>query len=299
MIDNQISIDVTARGWQDDGSESGILSVRPGTAPLVSFPLRSGATSGYQLGVPYESSGGATISNTFRTLGNADGTSQLLTITCPAADHSYVRLKFRKVRGRRFGVRWYFGSGSVQTPFTCWIDGVAYDVQFAPTNWRTGEVPTDHDPVAQWVCPDLLTDGEHDIDLVFLGDRPGGSSRNWILYGLLLDSMGGYTAPQRASGIYGPWTATVGWNTFAPSGVGWDANNVRVQEVFIFNGTGGAATVSFGSGAGADANRFMVFGSIPDGESRVHSFGDEGALWSPLYIKASAAVKIFVKARGL
>lgn len=289
------AIDPQAIGWRDDGTDQGALATQPALATLVPRSLRIGSTVNNFM--RFESGGGASISQSFRQLAGPSYAGHVCSITCPAADFSYVKIKLT-VYGRRFGVQWYYTSGQATEPFTVVIDGRAYEVPFSLRDPLSDSVVTLPDPFLQWVCPDLLDDTRHEVEIIFLGDRPAGSSRTWIMRNVLLDSSAGYVEQRPLDGIYGPVTATTSYSDFNPSAP-WDASNVRVVRVTVMNTAAHTVDISLATTA-ADASRF-VLKTVPANDMLTFDFSPNGIGLSPMYIKAStnSAAILWVQANNL
>lgn len=289
------ALDPQAIGWRDDGTDQGALATQPALATLVPRSIRLGSTVNDWM--RYESAGGATVANTFRTLKGQSYNGSLCTITCPAADFSYVKAKLT-VYGRRFGISWYYVTGQTTEPFTVVIDGKAYEVPFSLTDPLSGAVVTQVEPFLQWVCPDLLDDTRHEIEVIFLGDRPSGSSRSWIMRDVLLDSSAGYSPQRPLDTLQGPESATTSYQDFNLSAP-WDASNVRILKVSCVNTAAHSVDVSLAISA-SDSNRFAQK-TIGAGDTFVVDFAPNGVGLAPLYYKAStnSAVLIWVQANTL
>lgn len=288
-----ISINPHAIGLVDDGSESGALRTRPLEARMISQAFRCGSSS--SAGFRYEASGGASVTLTARVLQAKGYLGTVTSITCPAGDHSYVKVRLA-CYGRRFGLRWYYVTGQPTKAFTVVIDGQAYEVPTAAVDPLTGASVAAYDPLLQWLSP-LLDDSRHDIEIIFTGDRPTGSSNSWLMFAVLLDGWAGYEQQQPIYPIFGPWTVGTGWDTFAASSP-WDATNIRIRRAFFRNGSGSSATVYLAVGAGNDAN---IFHAATIAAGATSSIDLDDALWFPVYLKASAgsAISAFLQAQNI
>jgi hypothetical protein len=289
------ALDPQALGWRDDGTDQGALATQPALATLVPRSIRAGTTvNGF---MRYESAGGASIANSFRQLSGPSYAGHVCAITCPAADFSYVKVKLT-VYGRRFGVQWYYTTGQTTEPFTVVIDGKAYEVPFSLKDPLSQSVVTQPDPFLQWVCPDLLDDTRHEVEIIFLGDRPSGSSRTWIVRNVLLDASAGYVEQRPLDTLHGPVTATTSYADFNPSSP-WDPSNVRVVRVNLVNTAAHSVDIQLATSA-SDANRFALK-TIGAGDTAVFDFGPNGIGLAPMYLKAStnSAVLVWVQANNL
>jgi hypothetical protein len=169
----------------------------------------------------------------------------------PAFSASYVRFRSR-VWGRRFGVRWEWSSSRATAPFHVIIDGVPYTV--SPLNqdrdFISGVARTSRLPLTRWICPDILPDICHDVEILFDADVTGGAARTYVLHGVLLDSNYGYRRPDPMMGVYGPYPVTNAWTVFNPNTglLSWDIINCRFSKLIAYNSSGGDATINYGLG---------------------------------------------------
>ena len=241
----------------------------------------------------YENTGGS-IANTFRQLDGPSYAGHICAITVPAGNFNYVKVKLT-VYGRRFGVQWYYKSGQTTEPFTVVIDGRAWSVPFSLLDPLSQTVVTMPDPFLQWVCPDLLDDTRHEVEIIFLGDRPSGSSRTWIMRNVLLDSSAGYVAQRPLDTMHGPQTATTSYAAFAQAAP-WDSSNVRIVKFVCVNVSGSTATISLANTA-SDTTRFFQK-SIAAGDTVTLDLGPNGTGFAPFYIKSDTGSAVYVWAQA-
>jgi hypothetical protein len=276
-----------ARAWVDDGTESGALRVVP-ARNLVARAVRIGSSASAFM---RHENNGCTVSTVFAALKGADYASHYTSIQCPAGNYISTRI-FLNVYGRHFGLRWYWVSSYTDAPFDVIIDGRPYSVDVRNLEALTGSGSSDADPFFQWICPDVLDDERHQIEICFRGPTSG-TTRNYVVRDVLLDAGAGYERQLPALALHGPQTLTTSYAAVAPGSV-WGSPSVRLGKLFFFNYSGAAVTVSVASSA-SDSWRIAAK-SVPAGEGwEVDIGGSLGALATP-YVKASANTAVYLHA---
>jgi len=249
-----ISIDPQARGFRDDGTESGLTRfqiVRGGWKPM------SWRRGGYVTAV----GGTATVGGIGSLSGFAlwTGTSLQMTVPANAALGNGTTLGFW-VHGNRFALRYVTASGVVPG---CTIDGITYDV---PLSEATAVNPItlsgigyDESPLVE--VADDLGDGFHFVELSFPCAATG-STRSWVLHGYAVDNIEGYEEKSLEGRVGSAQVALTGTYQ-AMLGAATSTNIRTVRKLFFYNSTAGAIVATL---------RHITYGiiwskSVPAGEA--------------------------------
>lgn len=277
-----ISLDPQAIGWEDDGSDSGVVRTRLLRGDLVEVPFRS-------LQFYAELAGGATA--TYQSTGvysNPDGSGTGINVSVPpgVATGAGVRL-WLPFSGRAFGVRWRRDRASMAA-FSVAVDGQAVPVAsgLIPRLVAEGLTTQITDAQARAVTHDALPDdGPHLAELAFVSD-PGATSTVTV-YGVLLDSRVGYRQLPRVGQV-------VSTTVLTASAVEIPANRGNVltfrslRKVIYANTTAGAITVTVKNGANT-----IWAKSIAANDTAELDFGGAGLAPSAAYThQASAAASV-------
>ena len=230
--------DQQARGWRDDGTESGLIRVAGVRGNLVALPFLSTTYVGTAAG-----SASVKIFTQPAPGENRDGVGTYLQaqVLSSASLANYVFVRFW-ITGNVFGLRYSAPPG----PIGCMIDGIAYSLP----------VTTNIDPVSGaspggaiysgvegYVLADDLGPGRHLVELSFPAFLSG-STRTYKIHGYLVDAAAGYTPSK---------SLVVGFNsgkTAITATTGGTAQKISVtggylgfRKLFIYNTTGSPITI--------------------------------------------------------
>lgn len=236
--------DPFAIGWVDDGSQSGRLRTEDIVGNLVAISF---GPADFQ----EAHTGGASVLHTATTgLGEGNNSSQLIQLNCPAETigaTNFGRIQF-SVFGSRLGIRWSTNASTNPPDLCVMIDGVAYDVTLRPKTWDTYQDFTTYSSNNQWVCPDLLTDTEHQVEIIGIGTDSGtGALRTWYVFGFLASSKSGYQARRGNGAILGGTTGGVPMaltNAFVSMGYSTRNNMIAVAGILVSNSDTSAHTIT-------------------------------------------------------
>lgn len=228
-----ISLDPQAIGWQDDGSEAGVLRTQINRGDLVPVPF-STPTSYWleQVGAGFATYTSGSLPE------NLDGTATGLKLSVAHGLNNGVRVWY-PFRGRVFGLRWL--AKSSQTAGTSvTVDGVSVSLgdpipQALVAEGMTTQLGTELGAVLF----DDLPPGPHLAEIVMTSDPV--VDRALQLHGLLLDARAGYRAPTQGVAVLDSAACPTSATRIA-SGLNERASAVR--KVIYLNTGASPATVT-------------------------------------------------------
>ncbi len=230
-----ISVDPQARGFRDDGTESGINRIEIDRGGWKPMSWRRGAYTSSMAGT-------ATVGLVGSLSGSAlwTGSSVQATVPVNAAFGNGAVMGFW-FHGNKFALRYVTGSG---VPPGCTIDGISYDV---PLSEATAVNPItlsgvgyDEGPLVR--VADDLGEGFHYAELSFPG-ATSGSTRSWVLHGYGVDNIEGYE-DRSLEGRTGATQLTLTGTYQGMLSVTASTNVRTVRKLFFYNSTAGAITAT-------------------------------------------------------
>lgn len=256
-------------GKHDDGREGAILTkLAQGELVRVPFP-NTIATSTV----------GSSTASHGPTNANPDGSQHGYTLTVPAGLTQGASLR-GVVYGRVVGIRFQRSTSTTQLPFTLKVDGVIYAVRNSQARRNAALASLTDNEALFIIADDLLDDGPHTVEVSVAADAPGGSSRQVVLFGWLLEAAKGYSAyPQVGMFPSTPQAVTASAVTITASGF-------SVRKLCFFNTSGADRIVTVKNGA----NTFKTI-TVPTAAPGYaeHDFGQAVDLSSGWTVQADAA----------
>jgi hypothetical protein len=167
-------------GVVSDGTEAGVVRVATVRSGLVPVPWRSTEYS--------TNSSGASVSLNSDTLGHWETGQANLFASLTSATGAYVTIKVR-FYGRAFGIVGNPSGTYGWTNVRVLIDGAAYSLPTHRTQFDLGTAIAQPNPHAAYIVADDLEDGEHQAEIVCLGN---GLAQSFNLYGYLCEARAGY-----------------------------------------------------------------------------------------------------------
>lgn len=229
-MNDDVGIDPLQRAQLDDGTEMGRKFTEEKVGGLAAMPFYPESYTTV----------GSTISYlTDTSLGNGDRTGSLISVTlstAAAGAGTFGKIKFQ-VHGSRIGIRYSLLATPTPPDFCVLIDGVAYKVTYGAKDWETNQVLNVVNPMMQWICPDVLDDEMHQVEIEFIGDVTGGSARTWYVMGFLAPKANGYESP-RTNGA-SPGTVQTLTGSFVAIAFPNNAGFVKLAGLMFFNSASG------------------------------------------------------------
>lgn len=269
--------DSRAIGWEDDGSNQGVIRHKTAISGLVRVPFRDGQ---FTVGGTSSAEYPVLKEEIFRY--NSDGTGSGLTVSITAGvagTTKFGRLKFL-FSGRVFGLRWaksYVSSGSPRD-FTVIIDGEPYAID--------NQVISPDDGYTVWSTPsgevceivaDDLADGTHTCEIVFQGDTD--QTNRWTILGYAVESRIAAAPTRPRLSLCNPQALTTSMQTLDLShhADGTENNATGVKAIYYSNSTAGAVAVTIEAYYTTTATTLAVL-SVPANGTVSFDFGDVVAI---------------------
>ena len=216
--------------------------------------------------------------------GGLGGQYAKFTVSASATLANYATIQ-TKIQGDFIGLVYAIDTGTGVPGLL--VDGVAGVVPALPTSNPFGRISSAplNPRINGQIIISGLGPGPHWVEINFPCHLS--EARAWRFYGLILDSLAGYRAPDTSGYIPSASNAlTTGYSALQPSATtALSTRGSRVRGVFLYNTTGGAITVSF-SRTAADANIFHAV-SVPANLGLLVDFGMPVANNGYLYAKAA------------
>jgi hypothetical protein len=219
-----------ASGWQDDGTESGVVRTRLVRGELVPIPIQSGTYTAIQNGSSFVQQNDTGIES------NEDGTGTNITIQASSGTAQGAGIQ-TILYGTVIGVRWRRDTSAAN--FSVMVDGVAYSVSATPL--YNGVSITLTDTECLMVIAQHLTDGPHSVG-VYVPPDPS-VTRTLQLYGFLLERRAGYLPKPRAQAVMTPVVLTTA-GVEIPHLRGTTRQLSGIRKILYCNTTAGAITVT-------------------------------------------------------
>jgi hypothetical protein len=191
-----VVIDPQARGFYDDGSESGAVRSRLVKGDLVSVPFRNGM---YVVSSAGSASQGFELADTTVEGMGWPHDGLLVTVPAPTAAGGVLAGNGIKIAwpvyGTVVGIRFWKGYPTLTTArdFVLAVDGVGYRVSVSDLSPYDGSTLSNlfNEACLEVVATDLA-DTKHYCELIFPSDVVGGQQNQWVIWGYLAERRAGY-----------------------------------------------------------------------------------------------------------
>lgn len=266
-------VDNLAIGWEDDGSEQGLLRVKSVVHGLVALPFRNGEFS--------ISGSSNPILRQEQIRQNNDGSCSGVVVAVAAGSdgaENYGKMTF-SFSGRVLALRWAKGISSSGAPrdFTCIIDGIHYKVSnqiYEPVDGFTAFTKANGAQVE--VIADNLHSGTHVCELVFPGSTD--QTNRWTLFGYAVEAGRGIQAAPRLLALCAPQALTTSMQVplFYPpsSSSSYPETYPRgVRKLVYSNSTAGAITVTIETFYNNATSTTLAVVTVPANGSAEYDFG--------------------------